>query len=177
MPLLFRQDDQLLRGVLEDQIRVRWLGEEHWEGELVRHLLPVKLLRVFHEVDEGIDLLLTEGRGGDDGVGLDLAQIAALVVSGRSSGSISAEELKIGRQLIPGPPFFPFSVAVLHHRRVLDESHVASSLNETPKGSGVAEIIFHVVAVAVTAGSAVTQVTEMAVLPVIFLLLHTIKNN
>jgi len=132
MPLLFWQHNQLLRCVLEDQIRVGWFGEEHGEGELVRHLLPVELLRVFHEVDEGVDLLFAEGRRGDNGVCLDLAQVAALVVSGRSTCSVTAEELKICRQLIPGPPFFPFPVTVLSYRCVLDESYVATTLYKTP---------------------------------------------
>jgi len=172
MPLLFRQNDQLLGRVLEDQVSVGRLGVEHGEGELVRHLLSGKLLCILQQVDEGVQLLVADLRGGDDGVGLDLAEVAALVVTSRRTCTVTAKKFVIGGQLIPGPPFFPLPVAVFHDGRVLDEGNVTAALNQTSEGSCVAVVIFHLVSVAVTAGSAMTEVAEVAVLPVVFLFPH-----
>lgn len=169
MSLLFRQDNQLLSRVLKDQVGVGRFGVEQREGELIRDLLAVKLLSVLQKVDERVHLHLSVSRRGHDGVRLDLAQVASLVISSRSSGSVTTEQLIIRRQLVSGPPFFPLSVAVFSDCRVLDKCNVATSFDETPESSGVTVIILHVVPVAVASSSAVAEVTEMAVLPVIVL--------
>ena len=43
-------------------------------------------------------------------------------------GAVSAEQLVVGCELVPRPPLLPLPVAVLGHRRVLHEGHVAAAL-------------------------------------------------
>ncbi len=117
---------------LEDEIGIGWLRYEHGEAELVGDLLAVELLRVLEQVDEGIELALANPGVGHDGVGLDLAQVAVLVVPSISPGTISTEQLKIGSQLISSPPLLPFPVAIFHDGCVLDKGYIAAALHETP---------------------------------------------
>ena len=74
--LTFWQHDELLCGVLEDEVRVGQAGEEHGEGELVAVPLAVELLRVLEQVDEGVDGLGVVVAVGHHRVGLHLAEIA-----------------------------------------------------------------------------------------------------
>ena len=52
------------------------------------------------------------------------------VICGGLPGAVSAEELVVLGQLVAAPDLIPLPVAVLHHGRVLHESHVPTTLNE-----------------------------------------------
>merc|ERR1712051_224700 len=170
------ENNDLLGSIGEYEVSVGRLRVKHREGELVLHLLPVELLRILEQVDEGVNVLLLEERVGDHGVGGHLAEVAVPVVGGPLAGAVPAEQLVVGGQLVPRPDLLPLAVAVLHHGGVLHKGNVAASLNQTPEGTGVAIEVPHGIPVTVVSRSAMAEVTEVSVVPVVAIRVHSVAH-
>ena len=60
------------------------------------------------------------------------SDMAATFLPGWCPGAVTAKELVVRRQLVPGPPLLTLSVTVLQHCGVFDKGHVPASLHQTP---------------------------------------------
>lgn len=96
-------------------------------------------------------LIVAVSASRDNCVRLDLAEVARFVLFQIAARSIWTKQLKVVVQRVARPPLASFAARILRHRGVLDERHVAATLNQTTERSRVAIVILRGVATTIAA--------------------------